>query len=98
MGAFPVREARMVTWEKNTTCIYAELNVCSSENSPDMMVKHKGCIDLAMTASDLCSWSKALQGFRFSESLVDVSPVLHFLLVGEEIQSAFSTAMDPLFL
>lgn len=47
---------------------------------------------------DLCSRREALQGFRFSESLVDVSSVLHFLLVGEEIQSAFSTAMDPLSL
>lgn len=47
---------------------------------------------------DLCSWRKTLQGFRFSEGLVDLSSVLHFLLVGEKIQSAFSTAMDPLSL
>lgn len=48
--------------------------------------------------SDLCTRRQALQSFRFPESLVDVSPVLHFLLVGEEIQSALSTAMDPFFL
>lgn len=51
-----------------------------------------------MTGSDLCSWRKALQSFGFSESLVDLSPVLHFLFVGEKIQSAFSTAMDTFFL
>ena len=51
-----------------------------------------------MKGSDLCSRGKAFQGERFSESLVHVSPVLHFLLVGEKIQSALSTAMDSFFL
>lgn len=51
-----------------------------------------------MTASDLCTRRKALQGFRLPKSLVDMSPVLHFLLVGEKIQSTFSTAMDLFFL
>lgn len=51
-----------------------------------------------MSASDLCTRRKALQGFRLPKSLVDMSPVLHFLLVGEKIQSTFSTAMDLFFL
>lgn len=40
---------------------------------------------LYWSGSDLCSWRKTLQGFRLPESLVDMSPVLHFLLVGKEI-------------
>lgn len=58
----------------------------------------KCSFNLGMTGSDLSTRRKALQGFRFPESLVDVSPVLHFFLVREKIQSAFSTAMDPFFL
>lgn len=58
--------------------------------------RERGCFSCEGGSNGhLRSWRKTLQGFRFSERLVDVSPVLYFLLVGEEIQSAFSTAIDP---
>lgn len=45
--------------------------------------------------SDLCPRGKPFKRFRFPEGFVDMSPVVHFFLVGKEVQSAFSTAIDP---
>lgn len=64
----------------------------------ELSIKLQLTVSVGNKRSDLGSRRKALQGFRFSKSLVDLGPVLHFLFVGEEIQSAFSTAMDPFFL
>lgn len=91
----------MVTWNGRGNPIFIDIElkcVFMLDSFKQRSTINKCCTDVLMTGSDLCSRRKALQSFRFSESLVDLSPVLQFLLVCEEIQPAFSTAMDPFFL
>lgn len=86
-GDLPDSEARMVTWED--VCHFIHL-LCFKKNGNFHFHWFRGKV------SNLCSWKKALESFWFFKSSVNLSPMLNFLFEGEEIQSAFSTAMDAL--